>query len=460
MEISKSTIRLLTGPYATFAGWPLRPEVRLIHGDGRTFARSTEERFDVVQLSGVDTFTVHAANAMVTAEDYLYTQEAFADFLHLLTDRGVLCVTRYGDEAMNLAAIASYALRRLGVEHPERQIVSVRQSRAAGVLVGRTPFTAEQLGVLHGLESRPELPNVRIPHYDAAGFRAAARIEVLFPASRVADPRYAELFEAMPRGGEVAVMRKYGNPFMVPVDDRPYYSLGVSMPLAEDLHPVVRVLRLSAMVIALASAALMVLPVLVLRKRGAASWATMASSTVYFFALGAGFMLLEVGLIHRTVVLVGTPGGTLSVIMTSILLSSGLGSWTAERVPGGPMRRILVAAGALCLLAGVYGLLADSVSAWLFTLPEWARLTGVALGLAPAGFVAGWFFPNGLRAAHARSDTLTPWVISVNGFGSVLGALAALPLGVSFGFKTVFVIAVCLYLIGVAAFLPTACKAG
>ncbi|MFW5740034.1 MAG: hypothetical protein ACOC1F_06675, partial [Myxococcota bacterium] len=92
----------------------------------------------------------------------------------------------------------------------------------------------------------------------------------------------------------------------------------------------------------------------------------------------------------------------------------------------------------------------------LFVLPAWGRWVAAALALAPGGFFAGWFFPVGLRVVGARSEALVPWAIAVNGFASVLGSLATLSLGVSFGFGTVFVIGLASYVVGVAVMLPVA----
>ena len=69
--------------------------------------------------------------------------------------------------------------------------------------------------------------------------------------------------------------------------------------------------------------------------------------------------------------------------------------------------------------------------------------------IAPLGFAMGWFFPSGLDAAqlYLQDAHLKPWAISINGFASVLGSIAALPVTIFFGFNTLFLIALGGYLV-------------
>jgi len=462
VEISLSTLRAVTGPYREFAGWPEREEVELVHADGRAFAKATDERFDLVQMSGVDTVTSHASGSMITVEDYLYTVEAFGDFLGLLAPDGVLSVVRFGDEAMNLSQIAVAALRRLGVEQPHRCVVALRQARLAGVIVKREPFSAAQIVALRRLESRERFTRVEIPIYDVGGIHLGAPVRLLHPAGQEPAPRYRKFFQAVRGGQEEQAARQLGSSFIVPTDDRPYYMLHHwirSAKARETAHPTVRLLVVSTAVIALASLVLIVLPVFSLRRGGRASIGSLAAVSAYFFGLGAGFMLLEVGLIHRAMVFVGTPGASVAVVLASILVSSGLGSRVSDRVDWSPARRILTALGGLLLVGLGYLLGAGPLFDALFGWPAWARCAAAAVAIAPAGFCMGWFFPVGLRVAGDRFAGLVPWAIAVNGFASVIGSLLTFFLGVALGFTGVFAAALGLYVLATAAYLPLARRA-
>ncbi|MCP4675171.1 MAG: hypothetical protein GY854_06625 [Deltaproteobacteria bacterium] len=451
VEISLSTLNAVTGRYADFVGWPKQENVKAFHGDGRSFAKSTDLRFDIIQMSGVDTMTNHTSSgAMVAAEDYLYTVEAFKDFLGLLEPGGILSVMRFGNQALKLSAIAVQALRELGIKNPERSIVVMRQSVIAGVLVRMESFTEEELAVLAAFTSRRKSTDISIPHYDFAGVNLSATIELLYPHGDVTAIRYKEFFDAVEAGKSREELAEMGSEFNPPTDDRPYYILGElfdAMRRGEKTHPAVSLLIVSTSVIGLASLLLIFLPALSIRRRAGSGVGIKALLAVvgYFFSIGAGFMLLEVGLIHRATVFVSTPGAAVAVVISAILISSGVGSRVSDIVSWPPTRRILFATCGLFVLSVIYRLGVEPLFELLFGLPVWARCVAAALTIAPAGFFMGWFFPLGLGVARSLSDSLVPWGIAVNGFASVMGSLATLVLGVLLGFTGVFLIALAFY---------------
>lgn len=445
VDVSRATLDALRGPYAGFAQWPLDPRVSVVHEDGRTFARRTRQRFGLVQLTGVDTFTLHSAGSMVTAEDYLYTREAFSDFLALLEPDGMLAVTRFGDEAMNLSAIAVSAMRGLGIQEPQRCIVALQQSGASGVIAKRTPFSDAELERLLHIEDRQTPTKVRIPHYDDSGHRASDPVRVLYPQGRAPDARYGRFFEGVAQGEDRRGLREAGSPFVVPSDDRPYYMLGTWVAFGGWMHPVVAGMFTSTLAIAAGAVALMLLPLL--RRRNGAGLRGVAPMAAYFFAIGAAFMILEIGLIHRTVVVVGSPGAAVSLVMATILLAASAGAAVSDRVANRTRWAFVVATVGMLVVGLLHHYAAGRILDASMGLSQFSRGAVVALLLAPAGFFAGWFFPLGMRSLAAWGSELVPWAIAINAFASVIGSLATLYLGVMLGFRTMFLTA----LVGYAA---------
>lgn len=456
VEICKSTIDALLGPYRDFAGWPHHlDQVQLVHADGRSFAKRTDQRFDLIQLTGVDTFTMSSASSIVTAEDYLYTIDAFEDFISLLQPEGVMMVVRFGDEAMQLSAIASAALRRLGVQRPHEHLAAVQQGFASSVVIKRNPWTAQELGILRAIEQRVEPTGVRVPHFDESGLRASDPLTLLYPNGRKLDERYGQFFGAMAQGKEVPAMHALGTRFIPPSDDRPYYMLGHWL-AGPGSHPAIAALQVTTAVILLASLLLIAIPGVLVRRRTSASMGALGASVVYFFAIGAGFMLLEVGLIHRTIVFVGSPAASVSIVMGSILLSSGVGSYVSDRTGCSAQRRLAIGLMMLLAVGIAYAAGVDALLASMLGLPDAARFATAALVLAPVGFAAGWFFPTGLRVAGLVSPSLVPWAIAVNAFASVTGSLATLFVSIGFGFRAVLVLALALYAAGTLVMMALA----
>ncbi len=162
VEINQAMIDVVTDRYDDYLGGLFRPgahdysdKIELVHGEGRSFARGTDERFDVIQMSGVDSFTALSTGAYTLSESYLYTTEAVADFYEHLEEGGYINYSRFmlshphkPRETMRLANIALSALEELGVEDPASHIAVYRGQVWASTIIKRGPFTAPEIEAL------------------------------------------------------------------------------------------------------------------------------------------------------------------------------------------------------------------------------------------------------------------------------------------------------------------------
>src|SRR6266581_2258113 len=151
-----------------------RPEVHVHVTDGRSFLRSTPQRFDVVQMTLVDTWASTAAGAFALSENNLYTVEAFREYFEHLKPDGMIAITRWEfrqpREALRVVAVAMEALHRLGVANPARNFIVTSQGSLdedgipVVVLAKRTPFTREEeAAVTDHLDNYPELHPLYLP---------------------------------------------------------------------------------------------------------------------------------------------------------------------------------------------------------------------------------------------------------------------------------------------------------
>ena len=58
-----------------------------------------------------------------------------------------------------------------------------------------------------------------------------------------------------------------------------------------------------------------------LKLQGAFRW------SIYFLCLGVGFMFLEIGMIQKLVLFLGHPVYAIAVVLTVLLLGTGVGAW-------------------------------------------------------------------------------------------------------------------------------------
>ena len=141
IDVNETMIRLLTASHRRFAGIADRPEVRLVHDDGRSFLTRSAERFDVIQMSLIDTWAATGAGAFSLSENGLYTTEAWRVVLDHLSPNGVFSVSRWFapgflSETSRLLALGTAADRaRSGT--PKRHLLSSRAApgHARGVAI-------------------------------------------------------------------------------------------------------------------------------------------------------------------------------------------------------------------------------------------------------------------------------------------------------------------------------------
>src|SRR5204863_5597963 len=87
---------IMRGRYADYSQHLYdRPDVHIQVTDGRSFLRSTPQRFDVVQMTLVDTWASTAAGAFALSENNLYTVEAFMEYFDHLKPDGMVAITRW-----------------------------------------------------------------------------------------------------------------------------------------------------------------------------------------------------------------------------------------------------------------------------------------------------------------------------------------------------------------------------
>ena len=166
----------------------------------------------------------------------------------------------------------------------------------------------------------------------------------------------------------------------------------------------------------------------------------------YFLCLGAGYILIQVALIQRFVLLLGRPTYALTVIVFSMLVASGLGSYFSSSIAGDEHERLTrvlsMIAVLVAALAFVAGPLVAAAATWM--LP--AKLFLTALAVAPAAFLMGVPFPAGLRWLNRRHAVAVRWAWSLNAAASVLGSALAILLAIYLGLRATMLVGAALYL--------------
>jgi SAM-dependent methyltransferase len=443
IDVNRTMIDLLQGSHRTFAGIADRPEVRLVHDDGRAHLTRSPARYDIIQMSLVDTWAATGAGAFTLSENGLYTLDAWRIFLDRLTSRGVLSVSRWFDphnvsETSRLVGLAVASLLDRGVAQPDRHIVLAARERVATLMVAASPFTTEDQAKVEEIAARRGFDVRLAPWRPGDSGTLVGRISRSRTVEELGRATADPLYDYSP-----------------PTDARPYYfnmlrpralfSLGELSrqgALGGNLQATLLLVTLLGIATALVTA--IVLWPLVIAGRPAMPAPAFAWSMTYFAGIGFGYMLMQIGLLQRFAVYIGHPTYTLAIVLFSMLLFTGAGSLISERLrlPAGRVYRGVPAAVAAALVVTAVMLprvLSETVASGLATRTFW-----VLVFAAPIATLAGMCFPVGVRLVSSHAG-IVPWAWGVNGAFSVLASIAGVAVSLWLGIDTNFWIAAAIY---------------
>jgi spermidine synthase len=453
---------IMRGRYATYSKHLYqRPDVDMHVTDGRSYLRSSPKKFDVVQMTLVDTWASTAAGAFALSENNLYTVEAFREYFEHLNPDGMIAITRWEfrepREALRVVAEAMEALHRLGVADPARNFIVASQGLPnedgipVVVLAKKTAFTPEE-------EAAVQAHFLKYPD--------------LHPLYLPSSPQPNPFGSLIASNDPYAFARSYAYN-VAPVDDNaPFFFFTLKpdqiLTNGHSLHRGidwkvnlgVLVLLLVLVISLLAVITFLIFP---LALRGG----TVRQSPfplLYFVAVGLGYIFVEIAFIQRFVLFLGHPTYALTVVIFLLMLSSGAGSFFSRRW----LPRTQLAWMPIVLV--IAALLVD-----VFFLPRWletwvgfdlnVRIAISSLLLAPLGFFMGMPFPTGLRALASRvnsnptqydpaEDNAVEWAWAMNAAASVLGSVLAMVIAIQFGLNITLACGVATYLLALAL-LPT-----
>ena len=111
VELVDTVVRLGRGPYAAFIGHIFNdPRVHNQVGEGRSYLRSTDKKFDIVQIFSNHTSSNIAAGTGATTPVYLQTVEAYQEYFSHLKEDGILHINHHFYPRMITTAARAWKL--------------------------------------------------------------------------------------------------------------------------------------------------------------------------------------------------------------------------------------------------------------------------------------------------------------------------------------------------------------
>ena len=465
VELNPDVPELLRGEFRDFAGGLYdRLEVRLHLAEARAFVQTARESWDVIELTLLDSFAGSTMGVGAVGENYLYTREAFEAYLRHLRQGGVLVATRWvrmpPRDELKLFATAVATLERMGLS-PSDRLVLIRSWATATILVKREPFTTPELSTLRGWAEERLFDTSYFP---GIGADQHNRFNVL-------DRDY--YFEAItsllaPGGRREQFFSEYAFDLQPATDQKPYFFhffrwralplvLGEfrrsSIPFSELGYLILIATLLQAAILAIL---LIISPLAFLPRRIAVtdskplSLGAMRSRVLLcFFALGLGYLFVEMALIQRLVFFLANPIYAVALVLAGLLFVSGLGSaWAARQLRNEASVTRLACIAALVIastsIVYAFGLHRALISLLGWPLP--ARMVLALVVMMPLGAM-GMPFPLVVRYLGQTHDELLPWAWAVNGCASVIAGPLATLLALGAGLPAVLLASSACYLL-------------
>jgi predicted membrane-bound spermidine synthase len=434
-------------------------DVNLFIDDGRRFISSSSDSYDVITIKLVDSWAAQLAGGYALSENYLYTVEAFQQYYKHLNKDGMLVMIRWNFELPRLMPIVAESVAKetgSSMEDVSKQILVVEDR--PGLYFGRTSDSQAYYPVLVMVRSTAFTNDqVNLVKQKAESGRA----DVTMLAESMIKPPYDKLFSSKSTYNDYVSAAGLGNP-IIPTDNSPFYFAKEPVPQ--------QMVILLATVLAI-SAVLSVILVYHARKmrrnetlqqKKAGMKMRTAGFVLFAVFIGLGFMVLEITFIQKFLLLLGTPIMALTVILFSILLSSGIGAYASGKLfSNRPHRAVFVSVPILVGIILSYLVFLQGIIDSSITLDLSSRAALTFALLFPSGLLMGFQFPSLIRMAsapvrmgssmsgpqnnHDEDSNNTTLLWGINVVASILGTVLAAMLAMVIGFNGNLLVGIGLY---------------
>ena len=343
VELNPQLAGLVATRYAGFAGGVYqRPAVALHTAEARRFVATSDRRYDLIQLPLLNSFAATSAGNVSLHESFVYTVEAFADYLAHLAPGGYLAISRWlklpPRDSLKLFLTALTALERAGVAAPGSQLALLRSWDTTLLLVRNGPLGADQIRRIRAFADARSFDLAYLP-----GLRAdeANRYNLL------PQPWFFDATRALAGPEREDFVARYKFSLAPATDERPYFFDFFRWRALPELWQVALqsgaglldwgylILTATLLQAALLSVVLILLPLwlgLRTRRAYASRWRVVA----YFGAIGLAFLFVEIAAIQRFTLFLGHPLYAIAVVLAGFLIFAGAGQRLLRR-PRAPL---------------------------------------------------------------------------------------------------------------------------
>ncbi|ODB89299.1 hypothetical protein A3193_03915 [Candidatus Thiodiazotropha endoloripes] len=457
LELNPQIIALVNQDYRSFAG-PVydNPFTQLHIKEARDYLLESQQQYDLIKLSLTEGASASSSGLYALNESYLYTREAMQLYLSRLRPEGILSITRWiklpPRDSLKLFATAHQALQAMRLDNIEKRLLMIRNWQTSTLLIKNGLFTNREL------EKTEQFCRTRL--FDQA-YHHQLKAEQSNRYNLLSEANFYRATRQIASGELENLIDNYKFELRPATDDRPYFNHffkwqsfiealklrgSGGMPLIEWGYVV---LLLSLGITGLLSGLLILLPLLLMPKNPSPSNSNQSGSVIgYFGAIGLAFLLIEIGTIQKFQLFLHHPIYAIAASLTAFLCFSGLGSYLSERLSQNQSYKQSTAKAilALCVIGLGYMLILPVLFDALTHLPVAIKIAITILLIAPMAICMGMPFPLAIAAMKRNRADQIPWAWGINGYASVISAGLSTVIAIQYGFKTVLLCAILLYL--------------
>jgi spermidine synthase len=444
VEMVGSVVQLGKNEYSNYIGALFRHALVSVYiGEGRSFLRSSDKRYDIIQIFSNHTSSSVAAGTGAIATNYLQTSDAYGEYFSHLSENGVLHINHFYYPRM--ITTAALAWSQMGRGHFEKHVVVYENDQdqtLPTLLIKMQPWSSDELELVKQFFAT-DFPGEDIKYKLVVDPLSPENNSIplsYFSGSLPADAIQSSVSQIEPA-----------------TDDRPYFNLsekslnpfsnGIARSLKRPLDslPQGLITLYVTGIAAVLYALIFILIPLYFSSTGKQQWPNKLNSLLYFSCLGTGFIIIEFVFIQLFMHLIGSPLYTYSTVLFTMLLGAGIGSITSHRwkiTPG--FRWFVPFIGiffAMTVMLAVYPMARDTFLAGSLV----TRITAAILFIFPVSFFLGMPFPLGILSLEHQPKGSVAWAWGMNGLFTVIGGLLGIVSSIQWGFKVTLWIAWAIY---------------
>jgi len=417
------------------------PTIELVCDEGRSALMRDTTKFDIIQMTGIDTWTSLASGAYVLAENYLYTVEAVQQMYEHLNEGGIIQITRMGKNMERLRLLSNVQQAFINMD-------------AGNMADSIAVVTAQLDGLTSVMIKKGKFDEGEVARLEA--FLATSGHGKLYLPKRKLDNNIIEQFINMSLDDKQKFIDEFPRRITPTTDDQPYFFNFTRWDApAEGKKYIDEATEVSqgnpyflwGQLAFSAFVSLLLIVVPLLFKRGAAKSAHAGRFLVYFTGIGVGFIFLEIALMQKLTLLLGQPLYSIVVTLFSILIFTGIGSFlSGPLLKRGVMMARMIPVGIAIVTVAIV-MFSDQIVASVIAEDLTTRALVAGAMTAPLALLLGMPFAHGVSLLRKLSPGFVPWAWAVNGSASVVGSVFTVIVSMNFGFSAVLLAAIFIYAI-------------